>query len=145
MLTAFAEGRNWEPMSVPLRGPTPGEIAGRLAEVQEWAAEWARADRGPLRVEYKKVGGRQVGANLIPGRAWIDGYEQAWQLIGAKAEVRRFRSLTDATAGCTGRFAPMPFRTTPNSKSCLGCAAPPIRPSPISRGCGRNFPRFGCA
>lgn len=62
LLTAFAEGKDWEPLSVPLRGPVPGEIAGRLAEVQEWAAEWARADRGPLRVEYQKVPhGRQPG------------------------------------------------------------------------------------
>ncbi len=106
LLTAFAEGQDWEPLGVPLRGPAPGEVAGRLAEVQEWAAEWARADRGPLRVEYKKVGGRQVGANLIPGRAWIDGYDQAWQLLGVNAEVRRFRSLRDATAGSCPRLVP---------------------------------------
>jgi hypothetical protein len=106
LLTAFAEDKDWEPLSVPLRGPAPGDIAGRLAEVQGWAAEWARADRGPLRVEYKKVGGRQVGANLIPGRAWIDGYDQAWQLLGVNAEVRRFRSLTDATAGSCPRLVP---------------------------------------
>jgi hypothetical protein len=106
LLTAFAEGKDWEPLSVPLRGPGPGEIAGRLAEVQEWAAEWARVGRGPLRVEYKKVGGRQVGANLIPARAWIDGYDQAWQLIGVNAEVRRFRSLADATTGSCPRLVP---------------------------------------
>ena len=40
---------------------------------------------GPLRVEYKKVGGRLVGANLIPCRAWVDGYDQAWALLGAVA------------------------------------------------------------
>ncbi|MGH3149952.1 MAG: DUF3322 domain-containing protein, partial [Streptosporangiaceae bacterium] len=91
LLTAFAQGQDWQPLSVPLRGPMTSEITGRLAEVQEWAAEWARACRGPLRVEYRKVGGRQVGANLLPGRAWIDGYDQAWQLIGVDAEVRRFR------------------------------------------------------
>jgi hypothetical protein len=106
LLTAYAEGKDWEPLSVPLRGPAPGEIAGRLAEVQEWAAEWARAGRGPLRVEYKKVGGRQVGANLIPGRAWIDTCDQAWQLIGVTAEVRRFRSLTDTTARSCPRLVP---------------------------------------
>jgi hypothetical protein len=106
LLTAWAAGEDWEPLSVPLRGPAPGEIAGRLGEVQEWAAEWARADRGPLRVEYKKIGGRQVGANMIPGRAWIDGYDQAWQLIGVNAEVHRFRSLTDATAGSCPRLVP---------------------------------------
>lgn len=106
LLTAFAEGQDWEPLGVPLRGPAPGEIAGRLAEVREWAAGWARAGRGPLRVEYKKVGGRQVGANLIPGRAWIDGYDQAWQLLGVHAEVRRFRSLRDATAEGCPRLVP---------------------------------------
>jgi hypothetical protein len=106
LLIAFAEGQDWEPLSVPLRGPASGEIAGRLAEVQQWAAEWARAGRGPLRVEYKKVGGRQVGANLIPSRAWIDGYDQAWQLLGVDAEVRRFCSLQDATAGNCPRLVP---------------------------------------
>jgi len=106
LLTAFAEGQDWEPLSVPLHGPAPGEVAGRLAEVQEWAAEWARAERGALRVEYKKVGGRQVGANLIPGRAWIDGYDQAWQLLGVNAEVRRFRSLRDVTAGSCPQLVP---------------------------------------
>ncbi len=103
LLTAFAEGKDWEPLGVPLRGPVAGEIGGRLAEVQEWAAEWDRAGRGPLRVEYKKVGGRQVGANMIPCRAWVDDYDHAWELLGVRAEVRRFSSLADATAGsCPG-------------------------------------------
>jgi len=74
--------------------------------VQEWAAEWARAGRGPLRVEYKKVGGRQVGANMIPCRAWIDGYDQAWELLGVRAEVRSFRSLAGATAQSCPRLVP---------------------------------------
>jgi hypothetical protein len=106
LLTAFAEGNDWEPLGVPLRGPAAGEIGGRLAEVQRWAAEWAVADRGPLRVEYKKIGGRHVGANLIPCRAWIDGYDQAWELVGVRAEVRRFRSLADVTAGSCPRLVP---------------------------------------
>ncbi len=106
LLTALAGGSDWEPLSVPLRAPSPGQIAARLAEVQEWAAEWARAGRGPLRVEYKKVGGRQVGANMIPCRAWIDGYDQAWELLGVRAEVRSFRSLAGATAQSCPRLVP---------------------------------------
>lgn len=106
LLTAFAEGREWEPLGVPLRGPAASEIGGRLAEVQGWAAEWARAARGPLRVECKKVGGRHVGANLIPSRAWIDGYDQAWELLGMRAEVRRFSSLANATAESCPRLVP---------------------------------------
>jgi len=106
LLTAFGEGRDWEPLGVPLRGPAVSEIGGRLAEVQEWAAEWTLAGRGPLRVEYKKVGGRHVGANLIPCRAWIDGYDRAWELLGVRAEVRRFGSLADVTAGSCPQLVP---------------------------------------
>ena len=109
LLTAFAEDRGWEPLGVPLRGPAAGEIAARLAEVQDWAAEWTRAGSGtssPLRVEYKKIGGRQVGTNMIPCRAWIDSYDQAWELLGVRAQVRRFRILADATAACCPRLLP---------------------------------------
>ncbi len=106
LLTAFAEGKEWEPLGVPLRGPGAGQIAERFAEVQEWAGEWARAGRGPLRVESKKVGGRQVGANLIPCRAWIDGYDRAWELLGVRARVRRFSELAAATAESCPRLLP---------------------------------------
>ncbi len=106
LLTAFAAGTDWEPLGVPLRGPVAGEIAERLAEVQEWAAEWGRAGRGPLRVEYKKVGGRQVGSNMIPARAWIDGYDHVWELLGVRADVRSFSSLVRATADSCPRLVP---------------------------------------
>jgi hypothetical protein len=106
LLAAFAVGRSWEPLSVALRGPAAGDIPVRLAEVQQWAAEWARSAAGPVRVEYKQVGGRQVGANLIPCRAWIDGYDQAWDLLGVRAEVRTFSSLADATAASCPKLIP---------------------------------------
>jgi len=106
LLTAQAEGKDWEPLGIPLRGPVAGEIAGRLAEVQQWAAEWNPAARGPLRVEYKKVGGRQVGSNMIPCRAWIDGYERAWELLGVRADVRVFSSLAAAAAESCPRIVP---------------------------------------
>jgi hypothetical protein len=101
LLTAFITGENWAPFDVPLRGPGPGEIGERLAEVQAWAAEWERAGRGPLRVEYRQVGGRLVGANQLPGRAWIDSYAQAWELLGARREVSELTRLAErAKAEC---------------------------------------------
>jgi hypothetical protein len=106
LLAAFAAGRDWEPLSLPLRGPAAGQIAGLLAEVQDWAAEWARAGRGTLRVECRPVGGRAVGANLIPCRAWVDGYDQAWELLGVRSDVRRFRELAQATAESCPRLVP---------------------------------------
>jgi hypothetical protein len=46
-------------------------------------------------VEYKQVGGRMVGANRIPCRAWLDGYAQAWELLGARHQVRELAELAD--------------------------------------------------
>jgi hypothetical protein len=55
----------------------------------------------PLRVEYKQVGGRLVGANRIPGRAWLDGYAQPWELLGARRQVSELTRLADqAKAEC---------------------------------------------
>ena len=97
LLTAFMTGEPWAPLDVPLRGPGPAEIGERLADVQDWAAEWERAGRGPLRVEYKKIGGRSFGTNQIPSRAWLDGYDQAWELLGTRRDVRTLTSLAEQT------------------------------------------------
>ena len=60
-LAAFADGRGWEPLGVPVRGPTPREIAERFGDVQAWAAQWQRTDPKLLRIEHKQVGGRIIG------------------------------------------------------------------------------------
>ena len=106
LLAAYAAGQEWAPLSFPLRGPGPAEIGERLGEVQKWAGDWEQATRGPLRLEYKKVGGRHIGANLIPGRAWVDGYEQAWALLGAAGEISRLAELTRQTMAACPRLVP---------------------------------------
>ena len=52
-------------------------------------------------MEYKKIGGRLFGTNQIPSRAWLDGYDQAWELLGARREVRKLTELAEqAKAEC---------------------------------------------
>jgi hypothetical protein len=93
-LTAFASGEPWAPLGLPIRGPGPAELAARFAEAQAWVAGWARADPR-IRVEHKRVGGRAIGVNSIPGRAWVDGYDELWALLRAEPEVRRFTAALD--------------------------------------------------
>jgi hypothetical protein len=93
-LTAFASGQPWESLGLPIRGPSPAELAAYFAEAQAWVQDWARADPR-IRVEHKRVGGRVIGANSIPGRAWIDGYDQLWALLRTEPEVRRFSAALD--------------------------------------------------
>jgi hypothetical protein len=99
LLARFAAGQEWEPLSFPIRGPSARQIGECLAEVRQWAAEWAQAARGPLRVEYKQVGGRHFGSNSIPCRAWLDGFDEAWALLSAGPDVRRLTGLIEAARG----------------------------------------------
>jgi len=100
LLARFAGGQDWTPLGLPIRGPSAREIGDQLAEVRQWAAEWtAAAASGPLRVEYKQVGGRHFGANSIPARAWLDSYNDAWALLRVGVEVRRLTGLIEAARG----------------------------------------------
>jgi hypothetical protein len=99
LLGRYATGQDWEPLSIAIRGPSAREIGERLAEVRRWAAEWAEAARGPLRVEYKQVGGRHFGVNSVPGRAWLDGYDDAWALLRVQPEARRLSELIETARG----------------------------------------------
>jgi hypothetical protein len=99
LLTRFAGGEDWEPLSFAIRGPSARQIGEHLGEVQQWAWEWADAARGPLRVEYKQIGGRHFGTNRLPCRAWLDGYDQAWALLSVRPDVHRLAELIEAASG----------------------------------------------
>jgi hypothetical protein len=106
LLTRFLSGQDWERVSVSLRRPAASEIGERLTEVRDWVAEWDRAGQSPLRVEYQRIGGRHVGFNSIPCRAWIDGYDQAWTILGVRADADRLADLADATSASCPRLHP---------------------------------------
>jgi hypothetical protein len=99
LLARFAAGQDWEQIGIPLRGPSARQLGEHLTEARQWAAEWAAAGGGPLRVEYKQVGGRHFGANSVPCRAWLDSYDEAWALLGVRSDVRRLRGLIENTVG----------------------------------------------
>jgi hypothetical protein len=106
LLTAFLSGEEWIPLKIPLRRPTASEIGEQLGAVQKWAGEWEQAARGPLRVEYTQVGGRHIGPNSIPCRAWVDGYDQAWTLLGVHPEAVRIAELAHVTSLACPRLHP---------------------------------------
>src|ERR1051326_1569988 len=96
-LAGLVAGDEFAPFRIPVRGPGATDLGDRFDEVRRWADEWERAARGPLRVEYKKVGGRIFGANEIPSAAWLDSYGHAWELLGARAQARCLADLAART------------------------------------------------
>jgi hypothetical protein len=97
-LVRYASGQDWEPLGLPIRGPTAGELAARFTDARAWAMEWERAQPALPRIESKKVGGRAIGANSIPCRVWVDTYDQLWSLLRVGRDVRRLTELAQDTA-----------------------------------------------
>jgi hypothetical protein len=100
----FAEGQRWAPLGVGVRGPAAWELASRFTDVQAWVGEWERADQRAVRVEHKRVGGRAIGSNTIPCRAWIDGYQQLWQYLGVGQQVLRFTGALERASAAAPRL-----------------------------------------
>ena len=96
-LSGYVAGAQFDPVRFSIRGPAAAELGGRYDEARRWAADWDRAGRGPLRVEYKTVGGRSFGANDLPAAAWLDSYEHAWEATGSRARARALIAMAERT------------------------------------------------
>lgn len=99
LLRTFVDGGDFEPIGLAISGPRPGEIAGDLEAVRAWSQRWERACRSgrPIRLERREIGGRVVGRNELPSRAWIDSYDDAWAALGVGADVRDLQAMMGRT------------------------------------------------
>ncbi|MET7423625.1 DUF3322 domain-containing protein [Dactylosporangium sp. NPDC005555] len=96
-LAASMADADWQPVAVPIRAPTAREIADAFAAAQSWADRWRAADPRLFRLEHRSVGGRHVGTNTLPCRAWIDTPRQLWQILGVTRYAQRFDELVELT------------------------------------------------
>jgi hypothetical protein len=95
-LTMIARRSPWEPLAVPIRAPTAGQLANHFGAAQTWVREWRAVDPKLFRLDHKPVGGRIIGSNELPCRVWIDSQQQLWTLLGVTRQARRFIELLDA-------------------------------------------------
>jgi hypothetical protein len=97
-LTMIALGSPWEPLAVPLRTPTAGQLADHFGAAQTWMGRWRGVDPAVIRLEYKPVGGRVIGSNTLPCRVWIDSHVQLCRLLDVTSQAERYLQLLDATS-----------------------------------------------
>lgn len=120
-LIALAERRPFEPIGVPLRGPTAGSLGADLAAVRAWVVQWETRRPKAMRLEHREVGGRVIGTNRLPARAWIDGYDQLWEALGVRAQVERFAGLyayaAERSSAIAAWCAANPIRTLAHAES----------------------------
>lgn len=95
LLRSHASGQPFEPIEVPLRGPTPSQIGDDVAAARAWVAalDAGRRDDRRYALRWQAIGGRQVGRNRIPVRAVLSCPEQVSALLGVAASVHRFDEL----------------------------------------------------
>lgn len=95
LLRAYANGDPFQPIEVPLRGPKPSQVGDDIAAAREWVAALDAGRRNDTRyaLHWQKIGGRQIGRNLLPIRSVVSSIEQACALLGVTTMVRRFDEL----------------------------------------------------
>ena len=100
LLRSFVTGAPFPIVDVPLRGPRPAQIGDDLGAVQTWVAalDAGRHDDAHFSLDHVTVGGRLIGRNILPSRALVTGYEQAWALLGVTREVRTYREVVELTS-----------------------------------------------
>ena len=85
------------PLRLTLKPPEPRELSERFDEARAWA-QALRADAGAgYRIVLREVRHRVLGANDVPGEAWVDSLDDALHLIGRRREGRVFGLLLDQT------------------------------------------------
>lgn len=92
LLQHMADGVPWEPIRVPVRGPTARQISQDLGAVQTWVMSLRQPG---WRLEMRTVGGRLVGTNDIPAAVWFDTADQAFARLRVGASVTAYRALLD--------------------------------------------------
>ncbi|MFF4386263.1 Wadjet anti-phage system protein JetD domain-containing protein [Streptomyces sp. NPDC001552] len=98
-LAAAAQNLPFEPIGIPLKGPTAADATGHYEQARVWAESWAVGRHPHLRIQTKTIGGRNnTPANTIPERIWVDTRQDLWFLLGVSAQVDLFQDLHTCTA-----------------------------------------------
>ncbi len=91
------------PWRLTLKVPSSADLSQRFDEVRTWAralqAGAGDAKRRGYRLVLREVKHRVIGANQVPGEAWLDTLDDALDLIGKRSEAKRFEALVTRTRG----------------------------------------------
>ncbi len=104
LLRPLVTGEPTGPLRLTLKGPMSAELADRFEEVRAWIANLTSIPQ--LRVEWREISHRVLGAQRIPGALWLDSLAAAAALIGKRSEVRAFEGVLKQTRDKEPRLLP---------------------------------------
>jgi hypothetical protein len=98
-LRAHAMGEAWEPIVLPVRGPTSADLQQHFDEARSWAAVFERdAAACSFEIEHRVVRGRSIGASRVPARTHIRTFDQLCKVLGTADQVKALDCLLEMTS-----------------------------------------------
>lgn len=93
-----ASGQPFEPIAVPLKGPTAADALHHYEQALAWAQSWAPGLHPQLRLQTRAIGGRNgLPSHTVPVRAWVEKRPDLWTLLDVTDQVDRFHALHEHT------------------------------------------------
>ncbi|MHC8389545.1 Wadjet anti-phage system protein JetD domain-containing protein [Pseudomonas sp. MDT2-39-1] len=88
LLRPLVMGDAWTPRRLKLTAPSSGELSGQFDSVRSWLTSITTIPY--IRIEWRDVNHRVLGAQRLPNTIWVDTLEAATSLIGRRGDLRRF-------------------------------------------------------
>ena len=88
LLRPLIMGEAWMPRRLTLKVPSSAELSGKFDLVRSWIASIAAIPY--VRIEWREVNHRVLGAQRLPDAVWVDTLDAAAMLIGKSEDLRRF-------------------------------------------------------
>ncbi|HEX5018255.1 MAG TPA: Wadjet anti-phage system protein JetD domain-containing protein [Actinomycetes bacterium] len=104
LLTSVLEQDRF-PLRVPFKVPTSRELGTQYDDARAWVAAIQALPR--VRLEARRINHRQLGAQDIPAKIWIDTVDDAAALIGRSGDLSRFRLLVEQTSDTLPAAVPL--------------------------------------
>ena len=105
ILSAVVETDGSFPLRVPLKAPTGPELAARFDDARAWVA--ALRAMPNVRLEWRRINHRQLGAQDVPSQVWIDTIDDAAAVLRKTRELQRFRALLEETVRALPALVPL--------------------------------------
>lgn len=88
LLRPLVSGETFEPLRLTLKAPSSTDLTDRFDAVRAWIADLLAAPA--VRIEWREVQHRVLGAQRLPHSVWLDALEPAWRWIGRRGDAQRF-------------------------------------------------------
>jgi hypothetical protein len=95
-LKSYLAGEPWQPVELPVKGPTAAELRDQLDQARRWLERFQQ-QAGKFQVEYEVVQSPLLGANRVPSRVRIQSFAQLCEILGTVSDVQTIEELRAQT------------------------------------------------